>query len=180
MWFLASWRLNSVRVLIYQPHNKLLKAMNWSFSYDVAVAIFVYKTMNQWPCLCTKNIPWELNSFHMLKFSVIPSNLQSCLPHDWKRCIFCLRHFQNYIAACPVRKKVADFCEQRSRHVLLVVGKKPQSTQDWQLENWQLSFKISNNSFILEQHIFIYSLAFFKEMFLLLFQGDLFTNSAYD
>ena len=39
------------------------------------------------PYLCTKNIPWELNSFHMLKLSFIPSILQSCWPRDWKRCI---------------------------------------------------------------------------------------------
>jgi len=149
------------------------------FSHDVTVAIFVYKTMNRRPCFCTKNIPWELNSFHILKLSFIPSNLQSCGPHDWKRSIFCLRHFQNYIAASPIRKRVANFCEQRSRHVSLVVGKKPLSTQDWQLENWQPSFKISNNSFILGQHIFIYLLAFFKEFFLLLFKGDLFTNRAH-
>ena len=34
-----------------------------------------------------KKILWELNSFHMLKLSFIPSNLQSscCWPRDWKR-----------------------------------------------------------------------------------------------
>ena len=31
----------------------------------------MYKTMNQRPCLCTKENLWELNSFHMLKLSVI-------------------------------------------------------------------------------------------------------------
>ena len=40
---------------------------NRSFSHDVTAVIFVYKTMNRRPCLCTKNIVWELNSFHMLK-----------------------------------------------------------------------------------------------------------------
>ena len=39
------------------------------------------------PCLCTKKILWELNSFHMLKLYFIPSNLQSCWPRDWKRSI---------------------------------------------------------------------------------------------
>ena len=39
------------------------------------------------PYLCTKKILWELNSFHMLKLSFIPSNLQSCWPRDWKRSI---------------------------------------------------------------------------------------------
>ena len=34
-----------------------------------------------------KKILWELNSFHMLKLSFIPSNLQSCWPCDWKRSI---------------------------------------------------------------------------------------------
>ena len=43
--------------------------------------------MNRRPCLCTKKLPWELNSFHMLKLSFIPSNVQSCRPRDWKRCI---------------------------------------------------------------------------------------------
>ena len=38
-----------------------------SFSHDVTAAIFVYKTMNRRPCLCTKKILWELNSFHMFK-----------------------------------------------------------------------------------------------------------------
>ena len=60
---------------------------NRSFSHDVTTAIFVYKTMTRRPCLCTKKILWELNSFHMLKLSFIPSNLQSCWPRDWKRSI---------------------------------------------------------------------------------------------
>ena len=50
-----------------------------------SAAMFVYKTMNRRPCLCTKEVLWELNSFHMLKLSFIPSNLQSCWPRDWKR-----------------------------------------------------------------------------------------------
>ena len=38
--------------------------------------------------VCTqKKILWELNSYHMLKLSFIPSNLQSCWPRDWKRSI---------------------------------------------------------------------------------------------
>ena len=38
--------------------------------------------------VCTqKKILWELNSYHMLKLSFIPSNLQSCWPCDWKRSI---------------------------------------------------------------------------------------------
>ena len=40
---------------------------NRSFSHDVTAAIFVYKTMDRRPYLCTKKILWELNSFHMLK-----------------------------------------------------------------------------------------------------------------
>ena len=40
---------------------------------DESAAMFVYK-----------KILWELNSFHMLKLSFIPSNLQSCWPRDWK------------------------------------------------------------------------------------------------
>jgi len=63
------------------------KFLNRSFSHDVTTAIFVYKTMNRWPCLCTKTIPWELNSFHMLKLPFISSNLQSRWPCDWKRSI---------------------------------------------------------------------------------------------
>ena len=35
-----------------------------------------------------KKILRELNSFHMLKLSFIPSNLQSCWPRDWKRSRF--------------------------------------------------------------------------------------------
>ena len=58
------------------------------FSHDVTAAIFVYKTMNRQPCLCTKTILWKLISFHMLKLSFVPSNyLQSCWPRDWKRSI---------------------------------------------------------------------------------------------
>ena len=45
---------------------------NRLFSHDVKAAIFVYKTMDRHPCLCTKN-PVELNSFHMLKLSFINS-----------------------------------------------------------------------------------------------------------
>ena len=39
------------------------------------------------PCLCTKKILWELNSFHLLKLYFIPSNLENCRPRDWKRSI---------------------------------------------------------------------------------------------
>ena len=50
---------------------------------------------SRWPYLCTKQwigghvcvqtkILWELNSFHMLKLSFVPSNLQSCWPRDLK------------------------------------------------------------------------------------------------
>ena len=53
--------------------------------HDVTAAIFVYKTMNRQPCLCTKKILWELYSFHMLKLTFIPSNLPSYWPRDWKR-----------------------------------------------------------------------------------------------
>ena len=38
-----------------------------SYLYVVTAAILVYKTMNRLPCLCTKKILWELNSFHVLK-----------------------------------------------------------------------------------------------------------------
>ena len=54
------------------------KSVYRSFSHEVTAAIFVYKTMNQRSCFCTKQILWELNSFHVLKLSFIPSNLQSC------------------------------------------------------------------------------------------------------
>ena len=47
-----------------------------SFSHEVTAAIFVYKTTNRRPCLCEK-ILWELNSFHMLKLSFIPSNCKA-------------------------------------------------------------------------------------------------------
>ena len=36
------------------------------FSHDVTAAIFLYRTMNRRPCLCTKKTLWELNSFRML------------------------------------------------------------------------------------------------------------------
>ena len=73
--------------------NVNLECTNRSFSHDVTAAIFVYKTMNRRPCLCTKKILWELNSFHMLRLPFNPSNLQSCWPRDWKRSIghFCWR-----------------------------------------------------------------------------------------
>ena len=58
--------------------HKIMEQLYRSFSHDVTAAIFVQKTMNRRPCLCTKKILWELNSFHMLKLSFIPSNLQSC------------------------------------------------------------------------------------------------------
>ena len=63
-----------------EPGNEIIQARYHyrPFSHDVTAAIFVYKTMNRRPCLCTKKILWELNSFHMLKLSFIPSNLQSC------------------------------------------------------------------------------------------------------
>ena len=62
---------------------------NRSFSNDVTGAIFLYKTMDRRLCLCTNKILWEMNSFHMLKPSFIPSNLQSCWPRDWKRSTYC-------------------------------------------------------------------------------------------
>ena len=50
-----------------------------------SVAMFVYK-----------KITWELNSFHMLKLSFIPSNLQSCWPCDWKQSILIFNHFKPF------------------------------------------------------------------------------------
>ena len=66
-----------------------------SFSHDATAAIVVYKTMNRPPCLRTKKILWDSNSFHILKLSFIPSNLQSCWPRDWKRSII-----QPHICEC--------------------------------------------------------------------------------
>ena len=60
----------------------------WSFSHDVTAAIFVYKTMNRQPCLCTERILWELNSFHRLKLYFIPSNLQTCWLRDCMKTIY--------------------------------------------------------------------------------------------
>ena len=145
----------------------------------MTICIDHFHMTSWWPYLCTKQWisgrvsvqktscrNWTLFTGYKIPF--IPKLLTTWLKTIYG--IFCLQHFQNYTAASPIRKKVASFCEQRSKHVLLVVGKKPLSTQDWQLENWQLSFKISNyNSFILGQYIFIYLLAFYKEFFLLLF-----------
>ena len=62
------------------------------------------------------------------------------------------------LAASPIRKNVADFC-----------GKKPLSTQDWKLENWQLSLKITYNSFIIvnrRAHFYLF-ISVFQEVFLL-------------
>ena len=60
MWFLASWGLNWVRELSLKfwfightinPYKQWRNDdMYRSFSHDVMVAIFVYKTMNQRPC----------------------------------------------------------------------------------------------------------------------------------
>ena len=66
-----------------------------SFSHDATAAIVVYKTMNRLSCLYTKKIPWDSNSFCILKLSCIPSNLQSCWPRDWKRSII-----QPHICEC--------------------------------------------------------------------------------
>ena len=67
------WQLPACRLFTIS-----ISVTNRSFSHDVAAAILVYKTMNRRPYLCTKQILRELNSFHMLKLSFIPSNLQSC------------------------------------------------------------------------------------------------------
>ena len=101
------------------------------FSHDVTAAIFVYKTMNRRPCLCTKKILWEVNSFHMLKLSFIPSILQSCWPRDLKQSIGsgakvnpCLHLFflatplptrwpvvspTSHFAYCPFRSRLKSF-----------------------------------------------------------------------
>ena len=80
-----------------------------SFSHDVTAAIFVDKTMNRRPCLCEK-ILWELHSFHMLKLSFIPSNLQSCWPSDWKGSI------------CGVNKVYYGWCENGECMSFLITG----------------------------------------------------------
>ena len=38
-----------------------------SFSHDNAAAIFVYKTINRWPCLCTKTINVGIELFSHVK-----------------------------------------------------------------------------------------------------------------
>ena len=80
-----------------------------SFSHDVTAAIFVDKTMNRRPCLCEK-ILWELHSFHMLKLSFNPSNLQSCWQSDWKRSI------------CGVNKVYYGWCENGECMSFLITG----------------------------------------------------------
>ena len=62
----------------------------WFVSKIISLSCWLYclyKTMNRRPCLCTKKILWELNSFHVFKLCFIPSDLQSCSPRDWKRSI---------------------------------------------------------------------------------------------
>ena len=66
------------------------KSVYRSFSHDVTVAIFVYKTMNQRSCLCTKQILWELNSFHMLKLSFISKQFAKLLT-TWLKTISIVR-----------------------------------------------------------------------------------------
>ena len=66
------WNLVLVVVLVLES-----KVLYWSFSPDVtAWRMFVYK----------KN-PVGFELICMLKLSIIPSNLQSCWPRDWKRSI---------------------------------------------------------------------------------------------
>ena len=43
--------------------NVNLECTNRSFSHDVTAAIFVYKTMNRRPCLCTKKNPVGIELF---------------------------------------------------------------------------------------------------------------------
>ena len=45
------------------------------------------KTMKRWGCWCYKPTHWELNSFTMYMFSIVPINLHRCCPRDWKRSI---------------------------------------------------------------------------------------------
>ena len=55
--------------------------------WDIYLSIDSFQMTSRRPYLCTKNILWELNSFHMLKLSFIPSNLQSCWLSEQKRSI---------------------------------------------------------------------------------------------
>ena len=55
--------------------------------WDIYLSIDSFQMTSRRPYLCTKNILWELNYFHMLKLSFIPSNLQSCWLSEQKRSI---------------------------------------------------------------------------------------------
>ena len=77
------------RVLSYSPPER--KRNLGTKLYKHAITIDRFHMTSRRPYLCTKQwigghvcvqkkILWELNSFHMLKLSFIPSNLQSCWP----------------------------------------------------------------------------------------------------
>ena len=76
------------RFLSYSPPER--KRNLGTRLYKHAITIDRFHMTSRRPYLCTKQcgghvcvqkkILWELNSFHMLKLSFIPSNLQSCWP----------------------------------------------------------------------------------------------------
>ena len=75
---------NWLRGLLPKRQSQVWILMYWSCSIG---RITRFHMSLRLPCLCTKKILWELNSFHMLKLYFIPSNFQSCWPRDWKRSI---------------------------------------------------------------------------------------------
>ena len=52
-----------------------------------AEAIQRFHMTSRRPYLCSKTIPWELNSFHMWMLCFVPITLHRCWSREWKRSI---------------------------------------------------------------------------------------------
>ena len=79
-----------------EPGNEILQARYHyrPFSHDVTATIFVYKTMNRRPCLCTKKILWELNSSHVKTFLSFQAICKAADHATWLKTIYWLATFQ--------------------------------------------------------------------------------------
>ena len=72
---------------------------NRSFSHDVTAAMFVYKTMNRRPCLCTKKNPVGVGFFSHVKTFFYPKQFANLLT-TWLKTIYRSWATTNHSLAC--------------------------------------------------------------------------------
>ena len=72
-----------------------------------------FKTIKRRPCWCPKPLMWELNSFLMQTFSLVPINLHRCQPCEWKRFIVSQRIHGSSTELVEIKREMRKRVDQK-------------------------------------------------------------------